>query len=324
MNRLAMSEITGFGHYVPSRQVDNAELECNLSLEAGWIERRTGIKSRRWVNPDEHLIDIAEKAGLAALRNQPIGLLILATSTPDHLLPPTAPLLAERLGLRNCCAFDLAGACTGFIHALIMADSFVRTQRKPALVVAANILSRRLNLSDPNSAIIFGDAAGAIMLSPTQDLSKGLLAASFATDGSQYHAIKINAGGSQQPFSPHLPFSDYKIQLHNGPMIFSQAVTMMIQCANQVMLKAGISTNEIHYLVPHQANARMVKLVTAKLNINQEKVLTTITDYGNSSAASIPLTLSIANQMHPFQSGDKLLLTAAGAGMTSASVIMQV
>ena len=164
------AQILSTGHYVPERRVANAEIEARLKLEGGWIERRTGIAERRWAADGEVLSDMAVRAGemalaRAGLGEQPFGLLVLATSTPDHLLPPTAPLVAQRLGL-TCGAIDMAGACAGFLYALTFADGFVRTHNAPAIVIAANILSRRMDLSDQESAILFADAAGAVVLAP--------------------------------------------------------------------------------------------------------------------------------------------------------------
>src|SRR3984957_4641575 len=166
------SRIAGLGHYVPERRVENAEIEARLGLESGWIERRTGIRARRWAAPHEALTDLAMKAGDMALDDagiarDDVALTLLATSTPDHLLPPSAPLLTHQLGLSNSGAIDLTGACSGFLYALALADGFVRTQGKPVLIVAANILSRRINPEERDSAVLFADAAGAMVLAPS-------------------------------------------------------------------------------------------------------------------------------------------------------------
>lgn len=322
-----VSELAGFGHYVPSNRIDNQQLEKHLHLESGWIEQRTGIKARRWVDEDELLIDLAEKAGIAAIKNaavsrQEIALTILATSTPDHLLPPTAPLLAHRLDLSHVCAYDLSGACSGFLHALLMADSFVRTHNKAALIVAANILSRRINVYDRNSAILFGDAAAAMIIKPTTDQTKGMLGISFLTDGSPYDLVSISAGGSAKPFMPDIPACDYKIKLHNGPEVFTKAVKMMTACATQAMMNAHLSATDIQYFVPHQANARIAENTAKKLGIQTEKMISIVAEYGNSSAAGIPLALSITHHTKPFVAGEKILLATAGAGMTAGAIVL--
>lgn len=321
------SQLIGFGHYAPARRIDNAQMEQWLNLKSGWIEPRTGIQSRRWADENESLIDLAEKAAFSALKNagvapHEIAITILATSTPDHLLPPTAPLLAHRLGLTHSGAFDLAGACTGFLYALMMADGFVRTQAKPVLVVAANILSRRINLAEPSSAVLFADAAGAIVLAPTQDKSKGILAANFTADGNGYDLISIAAGGTKQPFAPDIPLHEYKMNLRDGQEVFIQAINMMTQCSLQAMADAELTFDDLHRFVPHQSNLRISEITAKKLGIPFTKMVSTINEYGNSSAAGIPLALSISHQSNPFTSGEKILLTAAGAGMSGGAIVL--
>lgn len=329
MNSVLASQLNSLGHYVPPNRIDNNQLENRFNLEAGWIEKRTGIKARHWVSEGDLLIDLAEKAGLAAINNatvlrQDIGLTILATSTPDQLLPPTAPLLAHRLGLTHSCAYDLSGACSGFINALVMADGFVRTQKKSALIVAANILSRRINLSEPNSAVLFGDAAGAMIITPSADETKGILGINFLTDGSGYDLISIAAGGSNKPFHPDLPLSDYKIKLSDGPGVFHRAIKTMTECGLLAMRNAHLSTDDIQHFVPHQANWRITENTAKNLEISSEKIISIIDEYANSSAAGIPLALSITHQTKPFLAGEKILLTTAGAGMTAGAVILAI
>lgn len=329
MSSTLVSQVAGFGHYVPSNCIDNHQLENHFHLESGWIEQRTGIKTRAWAKEGELLVDLAEKAGMAAIKNaaisqQEIALMILATSTPDHLLPPTAPLLAHRLGLSSVCAYDLSGACSGFLHALVMADGFVRTQAKSVLIVAANMLSRRINLSEYNTAILFGDAAGAVVLQPSTDQTKGILGMGFLTDGSLYDLISIPAGGNKKPFSQEIPLDDYKMQLHNGPAVFIQAVKMMTECSSLAMSNAHLSSAHIQHFIPHQANSRMAESTAKKLGIPLEKIISIVHEYGNSSSAGIPLALSITHQTRPFFAGEKILLATAGAGMTGGAIILGV
>jgi 3-oxoacyl-[acyl-carrier-protein] synthase-3 len=323
MSPVKASRIAGFGHYVPERRVENAEIENRLGLESGWIERRTGIRARRWVVEGELLTDLAAKAGSLALNNAKIdpgdiALTILATSTPDHLLPPSAPLLAHHLGLANSGAIDLAGACSGFIYALTLADGFVRTQGRPVLVVAANILSRRINPAERASAVLFADAAGAVVLLPTDNREKGLLGADLASDGSRYDLISIPAGGSKQPFGPGMVAEECLMTMRNGREMFAQAVQVMTRCAERALASAGLLAADVSRFVPHQANARIVDVVGENIGIEPERIVRTIAEYGNSSAATIPLSLSLAR---PFVSGEKLLLTAAGAGLTGGAVV---
>lgn len=320
--------LAGFGHHVPSRVVENAELETQLGLEPGWIEQRTGIRARRWADAEDTLSHLAFRAARMALDTSDlaapnaIGLVILATSTPDQLLPPTAPLLAHLLGLNACGAMDLAGACTGFVHALTLAEGFVRTHQRPALVVAANILSRRINPVERASAILFADAAGAVVLVPDADPSRGIIGADMATDGAGYGLVRIKAGGSSHPFNPHLDASDTQMSITNGRELFAGAVRLMTQCSQRALQKAEIKADDLSCFIPHQANARIFDLVAQNLNLTSVRTVRSITEFGNSSAATIPLSLSLGHQNQAFQSNELVLLTAAGAGLTAgASVI---
>ncbi|RWD42135.1 beta-ketoacyl-ACP synthase III [Mesorhizobium sp.] len=325
MSRTA--RIIGLGHHVPARRVGNAEIEASLGLEAGWIEGRTGIRSRFWAEPGDTLSGLATKAGDMALERagidrREIGLLLLATSTPDHLLPPSAPLVAHRLGLDNAGGVDLAGACAGFIYAMTFADGFVRLHNKPAIVIAANILSRRINTAERASAVLFADAAGAVVLAPSDDPGHGILGSSFASDGSAYGLIHIPAGGSNRPFSDEIDVAETRMTIANGREVFVKAVEMMSRCSGEALAAAGLSASDVARFVPHQANARIFNAVGKALGIEDERIIKTIADYGNSSAATIPLSLSIAHADRPIRPGDKLLLAAAGAGLAGGALVV--
>ncbi|SDA95276.1 beta-ketoacyl-ACP synthase III [Sinorhizobium sp. NFACC03] len=327
MSAARSSRVVGFGHAVPARRVANAEIETKLGLDPGWIERRTGIRERRWIEDGETLTGLASSAGAAALDDAgmprgDVALTLLATSTPDHLLPPSAPLLAHRLGLTRSGAIDLAGACSGFLYALTLADGFVRSQGKPVLVVAANILSRRINPAERASAVLFADAAGAVVVAPSDDPQTGLLGVDLAADGSRYDLISIAAGGSSQPFSPGLQPEDFLMTMRDGREMFAQAVEMMTVCAVRAMDAAGCNPQKISRFVPHQANARIFDAVCDRLAIEPARTVRIIADYGNSSAATIPLSLSLTHKNRPFARGEKLLLTAAGAGLTGGAVVL--
>ncbi|KVK51618.1 3-oxoacyl-ACP synthase [Agrobacterium deltaense] len=320
------SRMAGFGHAVPSRCVDNAEIETSLGLEAGWIERRTGIRTRYWAQEGDTLSGLAARAGRMALEDAEIGsdeiaLTLLATSTPDHLLPPSAPLLAHRLGLARSGAIDLAGACSGFLYALTLADGFVRTHGRAVLIVAANILSRRINPAERASAVLFADAAGAVVLRPSGEGQRGLLSADLVADGGGYDLIQIAAGGSSQPFSAETSAEEALMTMRDGREVFSRAVTLMTETSQRVLHQAGTTAADIDRFVPHQANARMFDAVCGSLGIDRQKTVRTIESFGNSSAATIPLSLSVTNAERPLTEGETLLLTAAGAGMTGGAVV---
>lgn len=319
------SRMAGFGHYVPERRIDNLELEAQLGLDPGWIERRTGIRSRRWAAAGETLTDIAVRAGEMALadagvdRNK-VALTLLATSTPDHLLPPSVPLLAFRLGLSASGAIDLAGACSGFLYALVLADGFVRAHGKPVLVVAANILSRRINMKECGTAAVFADAAGAVLLLPSGARDAGLIGVELIQEGQNYDLIQIPAGGSARPFEPGLDIGELRMTMRNGKAVFAHAVRMMTLSAARAMQKAGLMPHDIGHFVPHQANSRIIDAVCEQLLIAPDVAVRTIKEFGNSSAATIPLSLSLANKEQRFAAGECLLLVAAGAGMIGGAI----
>jgi 3-oxoacyl-[acyl-carrier-protein] synthase-3 len=322
------SIILATGHYAPERRVGNAELEARLGLEEGWIFRRTGIRERRYAAPEEALSDMAVKAGEMALSRigfdrARIGLLVLATSTPDHLLPPSAPLVAHRLGLEGAGGIDMAGACGGFLHGLTFADSFARIHKKPVLVIAANILSRRTNPNERASVILFADAAGAALIAPDDRKTSGVRGVHLATDGASYDLIQIPAGGSRRPFSTVNDPAETLMHIRDGRAVFSKAVDMMAGACEKVLTQAGLDISAIRFCIPHQANARIIAAVQKKLGLSDEGLLSSVTDYGNSSAATIPFTLSLRAPEANLQSGDKLLFCAAGAGLTGGAVVYE-
>jgi len=326
MSSSAGSTIAGFGHYAPERRVANAEIEQRLGLEPGWILRRTGIEERRYAADGEALTDIAVPAAEMALTRAgldrgAIALTLLATSTPDHLLPPSAPLLAHRLGLGNSGGIDLAGACAGFLYALTLADGFVRAHGAPVLVVAANILSRRINPEERGSCILFADAAGAVVVAPATRAGTGVLGAKLAADGSGYGLIQIAAGGSRRPFAPDVPIEDSLMTIADGQAVFSRAVDLMVASSREALAKAQLSISDIDYLIPHQANGRITAAIAQQLGVPVEKAASSIAEFGNSSAATIPLTLSLAAGEGRMARGQRLLMCAAGAGLTGGAVV---
>ncbi|MES0175737.1 beta-ketoacyl-ACP synthase III [Mesorhizobium sp. M0006] len=321
------SRILGLGHHVPGRKVANAEIESNLGLEPGWIERRTGIRSRFWATDEDTLSGLATRAGDMALVNagiarHDIGLLLLATSTPDHLLPPSAPLVAHKLGLGRAGAVDLAGASAGLIYSGMFSGRLTRRHGKTALVIAANILSRRINPAERASSVLFADAAGALVIGQCDDADRGILGASVASDGSRYGLIQIPAGGSNTPFHGDLDLGQTRMTMTDGPEVFAKAVEMMTDCSTAALATAGVRPHNVGRFVPHQANTRIFGAVGRNLGIADQAIVKTIAEYGNSSAATVPLSLSLANQMKPFQPGEKILLAAAGAGLSGGALVV--
>jgi 3-oxoacyl-[acyl-carrier-protein] synthase-3 len=238
---------------------------------------------------------------------------LLATSTPDQPLPPSAPLLAHRLGL-TAGAIDMTGACSGFVYALTLADAFVKTQGKAVLVVGANILSRRIDITDRASAVLFADAAGALLLGPghhePDEMETGVLGTNLRSDGAQYGLMSIPPG-------------ETTMRIHDGPGLFKAAIETMAVCAQRALQRSGLTIGQIDRFIPHQANARVFEPLCKLLDCPVEKMVRTVTDYGNASAATIPLSLSLTHMERPFQAQETVLLTAAGAGLTGGAVVLR-
>jgi 3-oxoacyl-[acyl-carrier-protein] synthase-3 len=324
-----MTRIVAVGHALPDRRVTSAELEQRLGLEAGWIERRTGIRERRYAAPDEATSDLAVAAGRDALTrgrerlSAPVGMLLLATSTPDHLLPPTAPLVAHRLGLTGCGAIDLAGACTGFLAALALGHSYCRTHGCSVLVVAANVLSRRINPADPMTAVLFADGAGAVLLGPDPG-PDAVLAVHADSRGDLYDQITIPVGGSRTPLTPEaVRDGSHLMRMARGPELYREAVRGLVRCGTAALERAGLTAADVDWWVPHQANARVVRDAGDRLGIGPERTVSAVETLGNSSAASIPVALARAARDGRFRPGQLLLLTAVGAGMTEAAAVIR-
>ena len=311
---------------IPEHSSSNGEIETRLGLEPGWIERRTGILRRPTAAPEDATSDLAIRAASAALRNseihgRDIGLVLLATSTPDHLLPPTAPLVAHRLGLQAG-AVDLVGACSGFIYALVLGSHWADGTGKAALVIGANVLTRRVSQSDPATVSLFSDGAGAALVVPSQPTC--LLSSCLGSDGSAYDAIGIAAGGSREPLTPESLKSGRNLMtMHRGASLFKQAVHAMADAGKMALQQAGMQASEVTWWVPHQANIRIIQDAGALLGIGPERTINVVAQYGNSSAATIPAAIADALEHGLLKRDDKILLTAAGAGLVTAGAVLR-
>jgi 3-oxoacyl-[acyl-carrier-protein] synthase-3 len=319
--------VAGVGSCVPQTGTSNAEIEERLGLEPGWIEKRTGIRSRPIAGENVVTSDLATDAGKSAMRAagvkpSEIGLLLLATSTPDHLLPPTAPLVAHRLSLVHAGAIDLIGACSGFLYALALGNSYGQAMEKPVLIVAANILSRRVNQLDPTTVALFGDGAGAAVLVP--DSQPHLLGVHLGADGSSYDSICIPAGGTREPMTVDSIITGRNfMSIAKGAAVFRTASRKMAEAGEQAMLQANIRAQDIDWWIPHQANLRLIRETGNILGIAMERTVTVIDRYANSSAATIPIALAEVVASGKIRRGDLLLLTAAGAGMMNAGTVLR-
>lgn len=329
---MGTARIVGLGHATPRRIVSSAEIERELGLEAGWIERRTGVRTRRICGPEESCSTLAVDAGRRALDRSgiaptDIGLVLLATSTPDHLLPPTAPVVAERLGCRRAGAVDLAGACAGFLYALILAAAQVEVSGRPALVIASNVLSRRLDPLDPSARALFADGAGAVVLSDKStniDQLARLEAGVWGSDGTQADAIRIEAGGSVRPIDfDAIEEGLHYLRIEKGSRLFVAAVEGLARVGAAALDRAGLTSIEVDLWVPHQANARILERAGARLGVDHSRCFSILEEWGNSSAASLPTALSLASERGLISKGKNVLLTAVGAGLVEAGVVLR-
>ena len=320
-------KILSAGSAIPETIETNDAVESRLGLEPGWIERRTGILGRPKAPPIEATSDLAVRAGSLALKrsgiaNDDIGLLLLATSTPDHLLPPTAPLVAYQLGLRRAGSIDLAGACAGFLYSIILANTYGDAMRTPVLVVAANILTRRVNDKDPSTVALFADGAGAVVLSPSDP--SHFLGSYLGSDGSSYDTIGIPAGGTREPLTPEaLMAGRHLMTMRRGSSLFKEAVHAMTFAGHEALKVSGLDAGAIDWWIPHQANSRIIHDTGRLLGIPPERTINVVAKYGNSSAATIPIALNDGIESDRIRPGNILLFTAAGAGLVSAGLVLR-
>ncbi len=308
----------------------SVDLEERWNLAPGWIQQRTGVVQRAIAAPNQAVSDLAVGAGHEALgqfnglRNPAVGVLLLATSTPDYPLPPSAPVVAHRLELQAA-AMDLTVACCGFLYGLILADAIATVQQVSVLLIGANILSRRCDPGDPGTSAIFADGAGAIVVSPCES-GAGILATIWNSDGRHCSALTIPDGGSRNPIQPDtFATGRHYMQITDGSSIFKSAVQAMARDGLQVVADAGYTMEDIDWWIPHQANLRIIESSRRMLKIEMHKTLTTIEKYGNSSSATIPITLDeFLRSGTSIKPGDLVLMTAAGAGMTSSAVLVRI
>ena len=303
--------VLGVGHYLPSKVITNFDLEKMVDTSDDWITTRTGIKERR-IAQEESLTDMAYMASAEALKMAgvdpvDIDLIILATLTPDMGFPASACLLQSRLEAKNAFAFDISAACSGFLYALDMAHSYLSSGKaRHVLVVGAEKLSEIVDWQDRNTCVLFGDGAGAVLLS--SDGKDKLYTSKLLSDGSLWEIL----------YAPKCGYINMK-----GRELFKIAVRSMEEACNEVIEKAGVSAERIKLMIPHQANIRIIQALAEKLGFPMEKVYTNIHKYGNTSAASIPIALSEAIQEGLLSEGDIVLFTAMGGGLTWGATLME-
>jgi 3-oxoacyl-[acyl-carrier-protein] synthase-3 len=315
------SRITGTGSYLPVKVLTNQDLETMVETSDEWIYTRTGIRERHIAAEDEQASDLAlhasrraiSAAGIAA---QEIDLIIVATTTPDIVFPSTACLLQTKLGIRNCAAFDVQAVCSGFVYALAIADQFMRGgQCRHALVVGADVLSRITDWSDRSTCILFGDGAGAVVL--TAGEQPGILSSHLHADGGYRDALSA-PGAMRGGKIEGKPF----MQMEGGT-VFKFAVNAFEEVAREALAANGLKIENIDWLIPHQANIRIIEATAAKLGLGMDKVVVTVDHHGNTSAASIPLALDEAVRDDRIHDGQHILLEGVGGGFTWGAVLLK-
>jgi 3-oxoacyl-[acyl-carrier-protein] synthase-3 len=315
------SKIIATGSYLPQKILTNSDLEKIVETTDAWILERTGIKQRHIAAEGELTSDIAtfaakkalEKSGLKASE---IDLIILATTTPDLTFPASATTVQDKLGAKNAFAFDIQAVCSGFIFALAIADNFIKSgQVKNALVIGAETLSRIVDWKDRNTCVLFGDGAGAVLLQATEEGNRGIIATSLHSDGSLNDLLKTSGGPSSNQKSGFIEMA--------GKEVFKHAVDKMTKSVLSALNKAGLTIKDVDLLVPHQANLRILNAVATRLELPEEKVILTVQNHANTSAASIPLALDHANQNGKIKKDDVVVLEALGGGLTWGSVVVR-
>jgi len=320
------SRIVGTGSYLPPRRVTNDELAADLAKRGvetsdEWIVERTGIHARHFAAPDVTSSDLAEQAARRALEaagvaSGEIDLIIVATSTPDMVFPSTACILQHKLGIAGCPAFDVQAVCSGFVYALAVADAMVQAgTARCALVVGAEVFSRILDFSDRTACVLFGDGAGAVVLKASD--TPGILASDLHADGQHVGLLCVpgHVSGGAVLGSPLLTM--------DGQAVFKLAVSVLEKTAHATLQKAGVTESAVDWMVPHQANIRIMQSTARRLHLPMDKVVVTVGEHGNTSAASIPLALDHAVRDGSIRPGQNVLIEGVGGGFTCGSMLIK-
>ena len=318
---MTRAAITGTGSALPARRVSNAELAQQVDTTDEWIVERTGIRFRHIAGPDETTATLgvdAAKAALAAAGRaaQDVDLIVLATATPDQTFPATATKVQAMLGIDDCVAFDVAAVCSGFLYAVQVADSMVRSGvAKCALVIGAETFSRILDWEDRATCVLFGDGAGAIVLEATEDTDRGILATKLHADGRHNELLYVDGG-------PSTTGTVGKLRM-KGREVFRHAVTNLAAVMAEALAATPYTPDDVDWVVPHQANARILDATARKLSLPAEKVVVTVDQHANTSAASVPLALDVAVRDGRIKPGDLVVLEAMGGGFTWGAAVVR-
>ena len=319
------SVVIGSGHYLPEKCMTNAEITTFVDTTDEWIVERTGIHQRFLAAEGETTSMLATKAAEAALQDAgidptTIDLIVLATATPDYTFPSTATQVQAALGIHGGAAFDVQAVCSGFVYALATADNFIKAgSAKRALVIGAETFSRILDWTDRTTCVLFGDGAGAVVLDAQEgagdNTDRGILCTHLRSDGRHREKLFVDGGPSSSMTTGHLRME--------GKEVFRHAVANLAETVEETFKKSGVGPDEIKWFVPHQANRRIIDATAKKLNIDPARVVITVDQHGNTSAASIPLALSVARQDGRIEKGDLVLIEAMGGGFTWGSALIR-
>jgi len=322
------SKIVGLGMYAPQKELTNFDLEKMVDTSDTWITERTGIRSRHIAEPGTANSDLCVEAARRALDDAGVDaadldLVIVGTITPDMPFPSSACFLQAKIGATRAYAMDLSAACSGFVYSLSVADALIRAGRaKKALVVGSEILSSMVDYTDRSTCILFGDGAGATVLSECPE-GEGILSCHLHSDGNLWQLIQCPGGGTVNPYSPEM----MEQRLHSirmaGNETFKHAVLKMVEVSREALDRNGVGIDDVKLFIPHQANLRIIQVVGKRLGIPGERVFVDLERYGNTSAASIPIAMAEAKEQGRFAPGDLVLAVAFGGGLTWASALMR-
>jgi 3-oxoacyl-[acyl-carrier-protein] synthase-3 len=321
------SRITGTGSYAPGKVLSNADLERMVATSDQWITERTGIRARYIVGPGEACSDLAVKAARRALdaakiRAADLDMILLATCTGDFPLPATACLIQHQLGATKAAACDISAACCGFVYALSMADAYVKTGMRHVLVVGSEVMSAITDWADRNTCVLFGDGAGAAVVSAS-DGARGILSTHLRSDGALWELIAVPGGGSRLPPSEKVLAEKLNCIKMKGNETFKVAVRTLEEIARETLAANNLTVADLDLYVPHQANVRILTAVADRLELSLDKVMLNLDRYGNTSAASIPIALDEAVRQGRIKDGSLIMLGAFGAGLTWASALIR-
>ena len=315
------SYILGCGSYLPKKVLTNNDLSKKLDTTDEWIKTRTGINQRYIADKKQLNSDLGFEAAKKAIKNSKIktsdiDLIILATSTPDHTFPSTATKIQGKLGIKKGFAFDIQAACSGFIYAMSVADNFLlNNQASNALVIGSEIFSRILDWNDRSTCILFGDGAGAIILSNKKKMNSGIISTELYSDGRFYDLLYVNGGVASNQKAGHIKMK--------GKEVFKHAVKKLVSCIQFNLKKNKLKKEDIDWIIPHQANKRIMDMIAIKLGVPKSKLLVTVDQYANTSTASIPLTLDYALSNKIIKRGQIIVFEAIGGGLTWGCSILK-